>query len=356
MINRRVTKQNTAAARTQSLARGRAVVILAVPPVEELDLIGPLAVFAGVNRVLSENGLAYNVSVVSSEPRRVISGESGISLVTHGHYRKITKPIDTLIVVGSITSRGAQDPQLFAWLRERAERVRRVASICVAAYFLAEAGLLSGKRAATHWMFAGEMQKKYPAVNVDASPIWVQDGNLYTSAGVTAGIDLALAMVEEDQGAAVALQVARGLVVFLRRPGGQAQFSVALSAQTSERKAFRELQAWIAENLPNDLSVPALAGRAAMSPRNFSRVFTRDVGTTPAKFVERISREAAKNQMEESDRSLEEIAGSCGFGSVETMRRTFLARLQLTPGAYRNQFRTKVRVNHRPSHVSPGPR
>jgi len=194
-----------------------------------------------------------------------------------------------------------------------AGRVRRVASVCVGAFVLAEAGLLRNKRATTQWAFASDLQKKYPDVKVDANPIWIQDGNIYTSAGVTAGIDLALAMVEEDQGASVSLDVARGLIVFLRRPGSQAQFSVSLSTQASGRKALDDLQVWMAENLNKDLSVDALARRAAMSQRNFSRVFRKESGTTPAKFVERLRVEAARRQLEQTARAIKEIAASCGF-------------------------------------------
>jgi transcriptional regulator GlxA family with amidase domain len=219
-----------------------------------------------------------------------------------------------------------------------AGRVRRVASVCVGAFVLAEAGLLRNKRATTHWAFASDLQRKYPDIKVDANPIWIQDGNIYTSAGVTAGIDLALAMVEEDHGAPVALDVARVLVVFLRRPGSQAQFSVSLSMQASGRKALDDLQVWMAENLDKDLSAGALAKRAAMSPRNFSRVFRKESGTTPAKFVQLLRVEAARRQLEQTGRSIKEIAASCGFSSSEIMRRTFLSDLEVTPGAYRLRF------------------
>jgi transcriptional regulator GlxA family with amidase domain len=213
--------------------------------------------------------------------------------------------------------------------------------VCVAAFVLAEAGLLHNKRATTHWAFAADLQKKYPDVKVDANPIWIQDGNIYTSAGITAGIDLALAMVEEDHGASVALDVARNLIVFLRRPGGQAQFSVSLSTQASGRTALHDLQVWMAENLNKDLSVDALARRAAMSPRNFSRVFRKENGTTPAKFVERLRVEAARRQLEQTVRAVKEIAASCGFSSSEIMRRTFLSELQVTLSAYRLRFQRR---------------
>jgi transcriptional regulator GlxA family with amidase domain len=317
----------------------KTVALVAVPPVEELDLVGPLEVFAGVNRVLGERGPAYSLKIVSSESGRKIAGECGLSLVAHGHYTNLKHPIDTLIVVGSTSSRSKGNVEFLAWLRKMSKRVRRLASVCVGAFFLAEAGLLDGRRATTHWAFADELKGRYPDVQVDANPIWIQDGNLYTSAGVTAGIDLALAMVEEDHGPAIALDVARGLVVFLRRPGNQAQFSASLATQATGRGALRELQVWMAENLRQDLKVETLAARLAMSPRNFSRVFTKEVGVTPAKFVEHLRVEAARRQLEENHRAVKEIASSCGFSSSEIMRRAFLSNTQLTPSAYRSRFR-----------------
>jgi transcriptional regulator GlxA family with amidase domain len=309
--------------------------------VEELDLIGPLEVFAGANLVLGERGLAYDVRVISSQSKPMIAGECGVSLLAHGYYRKLRGPVDTLLVAGGPTSKDKRDSRLSLWLKKMAGRVRRVASVCVGAFVLAEAGLLHNKRATTHWAFAADLQKKYPDVKVDANPIWIQDGNIYTSAGVTAGIDLALAMVEEDHGASVALGVVRNLIVFLRRPGGQAQFSVSLSTQASGRKALHELQVWMAENLNKDLSVDALARRVAMSPGHFSRVFRKETEITPAKFVERLRVEAARRQLEQTVKAVKEIAASCGFSRSEIMRRTFLSQLQVTPSAYRLRFQRR---------------
>jgi transcriptional regulator GlxA family with amidase domain len=330
----RLTAKPTQASRPPPLS----VVILAVPPTQELDLVGPLEVFAGVNLVLGERGPAYDIRVVSSQTKLTIAGECGVSLLAHDYYRRLREPVDTLIVVAGHTSRNTRDRRLSLWLQKMAGRVRRVASVCVGAFVLAEAGLLRNKRATTHWAFANDLQKKYPDVRVDANPIWIQDGNIYTSAGITAGIDLALAMVEEDQGAAVALNVARNLIVFLRRPGSQAQFSVSLSTQASGHKALHNLQVWMAENLNNDLSIDALAKRAAMSPRNFRRVFRKETGTTPAKFAERLRVEAARRQLEQTVKAVKEIAASCGFSSSEIMRRTFLSQLQVTPSDYRLRF------------------
>jgi transcriptional regulator GlxA family with amidase domain len=274
--------------------RSRTVAFLVVPPVQELDLVGPLEVFTGANRVLAERGPGYVLRIVSAGRTRTVAGHCGVSFVTEGHYSRLGRTkVDTLFVIGGPTSRVRCPPPALRWLRHTALRARRVASVCIGTFFLAEAGLLHGKRAATHWAYADELHAKYPEVLVDAAPIWIRDGNIYTTAGVTAGIDLALAMVEHDHGAAVALDVARGLVVFLRRPGNQAQFSASLSAQACEHATIRDLQAWMAEHLDEDLRVEGLAGRAAMSPRHFARVFVRETGTTPAKFVESLRLEAA---------------------------------------------------------------
>jgi transcriptional regulator GlxA family with amidase domain len=326
---------------TKLATRMKTVALLAVPPVEELGLAGPLGVFAGVNRVLGPRGPAYRIKVVSFESGRKIAGECGMSLVAHGHYKNLKHPIDTLIVAGSMTSRTKSHAELLTWLREMSKSVRRLASVCGGAFFLAEAGLLDGKRTTTHWALGDEFKSKDPDVKLDANPIWIKDGNLYTSAGVTAGIDLALAMVEEDHGAAIALDVGRRLLAFPHRPGSHAQLGAGPLLSGTGRRTFRELQSWILENLRQDLKVETLAARVAMSPRNFSRVFTKEMGVTPAKFVERLRFEAARLQLEETNRAVKEIASSCGFSSSEIMRRAFLSNLQFTPSAYRSRFRAR---------------
>jgi transcriptional regulator GlxA family with amidase domain len=325
----------------KSISSVRRVVFLAVPPIEELDLVGPLEVFAGVNRVLGERGPAYKIEVISAHNRSDIRGECGVSLLAHDYYRRLRGNVDTLLVVGGPSSRTFHDNTLTLWLKKMARRVRRLGSVCVGTFILAETGLLEGKRATTHWVFAKELSEHYPSVKVDPRPIWVQDGNLYTSAGVTAGIDLALHLVEEDLGSAVSLEVARGLVLFLRRQGDQAQFSVSLNTQASEHKVLHELLVWIADNLRNDLRVEVLASHAVMSLRNFARMFVRELRVTPARYVERLRIEAARRRLETTDKSLDEIAAACGFGSAEVMRRAFLKSLQTTAGSYRNHFGTR---------------
>jgi transcriptional regulator GlxA family with amidase domain len=249
--------------------------------------------------------------------------------------------IDTLVIAGGWGTREVvSDAKLIAWIRRAAERSRRVTSVCTGALLLAEAGLLDGKRATTHWAFAEQLKERYPSVQIETDPIYVKQGNIYTSAGVTSGMDLALALVEEDHGREIALAVARWLVMFLKRPGGQSQFSIQLANQTASREPLRDLQWWILDHLDDDLSVEALAARVAMSPRNFARVFTREVGVTPARYVEAARVDAARRKLEESTSSIEQIADVCGFGTSETMRRAFLRNVRVPPADYRDRFRT----------------
>ena len=228
-----------------------------------------------------------------------------------------------MLLVCGVGTRNARDRALFAWMRSVVPRVRRMGSVSVGAFLLAEAGLLNGLRATAHWKFGQELARRYPNVTVVADPVWIKDGNIYTSAGVSAGIDLALAWVEEDCGNRIAGEVACELVLFLRRPGGQAQVSVSLTRQAEEMKSIQEIQVWIAENLQRKLSLQILAERAAMSVRNFERVFTREVGVSPARYVLRMRVEAAQRILEQSGKGLKQIAGLCGFSSVDIMRRAF---------------------------------
>jgi transcriptional regulator GlxA family with amidase domain len=240
--------------------------------------------------------------------------------------------------------RASEDAALVAWLQETAARTRRVCSVCTGAFLLARAGLLDGRSATTHWSACAALARRYPRVRVASEPIFVRDGNVYTSAGVTAGIDLSLALVEEDVGRETSLRIARELVLFIRRGGAQAQFSVGLAGQEAQRASLRALQEWMAANLDDDLSVPALAERAFMSPRNFARVFTRETGSTPAAYVERLRIERARTLLETTDLQLAEVARRCGFGTVETLRRGFARRLHVSPSDYRDRFATTDNV------------
>jgi transcriptional regulator GlxA family with amidase domain len=316
----------------------RRVVVFAAPPVEELDIVGPWEVFASANNALNGKARAYDIELVTTNRTLMVTGDSGLTLLAGRRYNQLKGDIDTLIVSGGRGAQTMRDCDVLKWLQSMAKRVRRVASICTGAFLLAEAGVLNRRRATTHWMFAKDFALRYPDVTVESDRIYVQDGHIYTSAGVTAGMDLSLALVEEDLGSTLALQVARALVLFLRRPGGQSQFSALLASQTSEHRPLRNLQVWIAESVRQDLSVESLASRVAMSPRNFARVFKREIGTTPGHFVEQIRIECARRELEMTEKSLEEIAAVSGFKSGEVMRRAFVRCVGTSPSAYRDHF------------------
>jgi transcriptional regulator GlxA family with amidase domain len=317
---------------------GRRIVIVAYPDVQLLDVVGPLEVFAIANR----EGVAragYTVEVVTVDGEAV-TGSSGLAIVPRRALRSVRGAIDTLIVAGGTgTPDAMRDAELIGWLRRAAPRCRRVASVCSGAFVLAAAGLLDGRRATTHWQVCDTLARLYPSVTVEPDPIYVRDGNVSTSAGVTAGMDLALAFVEEDLGRDAALRVARQLVLFVRRPGGQSQFSAQLAAQHALRPGLRDLQAWIADHPRDDLSVAALASRAAMSPRHFARAFRDEIGMTPAAYVECTRVEHARSLLETTDLGFGEVADVSGFGSIETMRRAFGRRLGVAPSDYRHRFR-----------------
>jgi len=325
-----MTTTSSNVSRRSALQRQRRVIVLVVPPVEELDLVGPIQVLSAANRLAGKP--IYSVQVATTGADLKVEGEGGLlSFLAHGHYQALKADFDSLLIVCGVATRATRDQELFAWMRSVALRVRRLGSVCVGSFLLAEAGLLNGKRATAHWKFGRELAERYPKVRVVAEPIWVRDGNIYTSAGITAGIDLALAWVEEDCGNAIASEVARELVLFLRRPGGQAQLSVSLGAQAKEMKSMQELQVWIAENLQQQLSLPILADRVAMSVRNFERVFTRELGVPPARYVLEMRVEAARRMLERTSKGLEQIAQASGFSSADAMRRAFLRTLRMTP-------------------------
>ncbi len=316
--------------------------MLAFPEVQVLDVMGPLEVFSRTARWLRDTGrtpgLAYTVEILGLEAGPFPTS-SGLRLHADRGYAEVGEGVDTLMVAGGVgvTPLRAQAP-LHAWLRAQAGQVRRMASICTGAFLLAEAGLLEGKQATTHWGHCADFAKAFPGVAVAPDILFVKQGALYTSGGVTAGMDLALALVEEDWGRDVALAVARELVMFLKRPGGQAQFSAQLSVQLAEQAPLRDLQAFIQEHPAEDLSVEALARRVAMSPRNFARVFAQEVGLTPARFVASVRLETARRLLEESTESLEAIAALSGLGTPEALRRAFLRTLGIPPGQYRARF------------------
>jgi len=315
----------------------RTVLIVLFDGIQSLDVTGPLEVLAGARD--HQGNPAYRVRTASlgSAPVRTTSG---LAIVPDGDLSEASEreAPDLLIVPGGGGTRRLE-PDLVAWLRAHAPQAKRVASVCSGAFLLAEAGLLDGRRVTTHWARCEALQRQYPAIDVDPDPIFIIDGRIATSAGVTAGIDLALALVEEDLGRDAALTVARHLVVFLRRPGNQAQFSAQLSAQVATRAPLRDVQQWITEHPADDLSVDALARRASMSPRHFARAFAAEVGLTPGRYVERIRLEAARRHLEDTAEGVEQTARACGYGTPEAMRRAFIEALGVSPAEYRRRFR-----------------
>ena len=316
----------------------RFIDLLAFPAVQLLDVTGPLQVFASANDIVVEAGGSppYALRVVA-QGGQGITASAGLALAAEP-LPPADAAVDTLMVAGGQgVEAAAADVVLVDWVRERATQARRVASVCTGAFLLAASGVLDGRRAATHWSCCAELARRFPAVHVEPDPIFVRDGSVWTSAGVTAGIDLALALVEEDLGLTVALAVARYLVVYLKRPGGQAQFSAALSLQAADDK-FGALHAWINAHLAHDTSLPVLASQAGMSERSFSRHYTDATGQTPARAVERLRVEAARRLLSGSRLPIKRISQRCGFGSEETMRRSFVRLLDVSPQDYRARF------------------
>ena len=312
----------------------RRIIVLVVPPVDELDLVGPLQVFNSINRLAARN--IYTIEVVTNADRLTLDGEGGVlTFMAKNHFDKVEGACDSVLLVCGLGTRSVRDAALSAWLRKKAAEVRRLGAVCVGAFLLAEAGLLNGRRATTHWRFGREMAARYPGVRVQHEPLWVKDGNIYTSAGISAGIDLALAWVEEDCGSGLAHEAARELVLFLRRPAGQPQLSISLASQASDMMSIRELQIWIAEHLQTQLSIEGLAHRMSMSVRNFERVFTREVGTTPSQYVLQTRVEAARRELERTGRGLKQVASAAGFSNLDVMRRAFVRLLGITPLRYR---------------------
>jgi transcriptional regulator GlxA family with amidase domain len=320
---------------------GPLILFVAFPGMCLLDMTGPLTVFWAATRYRSERGMpAYRRHTVSLHGGLLPTVE-GVSLQTAALSDFAGMDIDTIVLPGSpeIERIVAESAELVAWLRQVGGRARRVASVCSGAFLLAQAGLLDGRRAATHWGMCDRLQALFPAVIVDRDAIFIEHEKIWTSAGVTAGIDLALALVEHDGGRDIAMKVARELVVFLKRPGGQSQFSELLQSQSRDGLGFEMLHLWITDNLENaHLSVDALAEKMSMSPRNFSRAYKQATGRSPAKAVEIIRLEAARRLLEQSQRNAQQIALQCGFGDEERMRVTFQRHLAVSPSDYRKRF------------------
>jgi len=311
--------------------------ILAFPDFQLLDVSGPADVFAEAARQLGDPR-AYSVQVIGTEPG-VLRSSCGLRLVVDATVSTVRGKLDTLLVAGSPEVEALRSGQeLHRWLQTQSRSVRRLGSVCTGAFVLGAAGLLDGRIATTHWNNVAQLRDEYPQVLLEPDAIYVKDGNLYTSAGVTAGLDLALAMVEEDHGRELALRVARELVMFLKRPGGQSQFSANLAAQTAEKSHIREVQEHVLSNLKADLSVPQLATRAGMSERNFTRVFHEETGMTPAQFVEKARIDEARRQLEDSDDPLKRLAANVGYANLDAFSRAFNRRIGVSPSEYRRQF------------------
>ncbi|MFD5461856.1 GlxA family transcriptional regulator [Kitasatospora sp. NPDC127059] len=313
------------------------IVFAVFPDFQILDLTGPHEVFTQAGRLTG--GVVIDTVAATPGPVPASGGLAVSPTRTTDEFDAADHPVDTLIAVGgSGVHRACEDGRFVDWFARTARRSRRTASVCSGAFLLGAAGLLHGRRAVTHWSCCARLAELHPLATVDPDPIFVRDGELWTSAGVTAGLDLALAMAEADHGPEVSRTIARHLVMFVQRPGGQAQFSAQLSAQRPERAPLREILAWIADHPDSDLGVPALAARAAMSERNFTRVFRAETGRTPASYVESVRIEAARRLLETTAATLESVARSCGFGTVETLHRGFKRTLHVTPGEYRRRF------------------
>ncbi len=322
------------------------VVIVIFPGFQTLDALGPLEVFATAGELAARtgaaaaNGSAYRVELWA-ERVGPVGAWTGVEFVAQRAYPRARVPVDTLLLAGGgqLGQPGVRSARgLLRFLRRSAGQVRRIGSVCTGAFALAEAGLLRGRRATTHWRFAAELSRRHPDVAVEPDALFVRDGNVYTSAGVSAGMDLALALVEEDLGRSVALATARELVLFLKRPGGQSQFSAELRAQERAAGPLAELPQWLGEHLDQDLSVPALGRQTAMSERNFARVFRATFGEPPARFVERMRVGRARRLLEDGELRLDEVAVAAGFGNAERMRKSFQRQLDVVPRDYRQRF------------------
>lgn len=321
----------------------RRVVIAVFPDVDLLDVTGPAEVFALANR--ETGGTAGYRVQLAGRTGGAVATSAGVRLVADLSFAEVGGVLDTLLVPGAVDMHPGGpvariDRDVVEWVKRAAPQARRVASVCAGAHLLAAAGLLDGRTATTHWSTAAQLAADHPAVTVDPDPIFVRSGKVWTGAGISACMDLALALVAEDLGEEVALAVARQLVMYLKRQGGQSQFSVPLSRPPASRRDIDELRMFIADHLDGDLSAAALAGRMCLSERHFARVFRQETGTSPASYVEAARVEAARRLLESTDQALAEVAAGCGFGSVETLHRALRKQIGTSPAAYRRRFRT----------------
>ena len=322
----------------------KTIALVAMPGVQLLDLAGPSDVFTCANNLLAADSAGtsrpYNVVLLTATDAPHLTTSAGITLLGAAGVQQWHAPVDTLLVAGSpLEAVEALPAEFFTWLATMTDAVRRMGSVCVGAFALSKAGILVGRRATTHWAFCAQLQAQFPAVQVEQAPFFVRDGHVYTSGGITSGMDLALALVEEDYGHALALRVAQKLVLQLRRTGNQGQFH-SLWPEIGEVPLLRSLRPWLVAQLHTAISVEQMAEHLHMSPRNFARVFVKATGLPPAKFVEKLRLGAARRYLEESDLGLDQVAHACGLGTAVTLRRLFLKELQLSPRQYRASFQT----------------
>ncbi len=315
-------------------ASSRRVLLVLVPPVDELDVVGHTQVLSLANVMAGRR--FYDLQVATTGHELVVPGEGGfLSFMASRRLSEVEGPFDDILLVCGVENRRATDPALIEWLQREAPRAQRVGAVCVAVFHLADAGLLDGRRATAHWRFVDEFARRHPKVRVAAAPIWIQDGPMFTSAGVTAGFDMALGWVEDDLGPALATEIAAELVLFARRSGDEAQVSHILTAQAGERRQVRELVPWIHDNLHKPLTVEIMAGRACMSSRTLERAFAREIGRSPARFLLEARIAHARRLLGTTSRSLEQVARASGFATADAMRRAFRRFDGSSPRAYR---------------------
>lgn len=314
----------------------KTIVLVAVPDARLLNVAGPSDVFTMASKIKDPANPSYRVLLASATRSRQVVTASGVIVLCEMSAMDIDFPIDTLIV-------GGTSPRIpgafYEWLQEQYGDVQRMGSVCAGAFSLARAGLLDGRNVTTHWEVCGKLAAEFPAVQVDSTPFYVKDGKIYTSGGVTSGIDLALGMVEEDLGHELALQVARRLVLHLRRPGGQLQYGHLLPGYEQESPLVGRIHQWLRRHIAEEVKVEMMAAKVSMSPRNFARVFLRETKMTPAKYLEKLRVDMARQYLEDSDLSMEQIAEKCGLGGLVSMRRTFMRHLKISPSYYRSTFR-----------------
>jgi len=324
------------------------IAFLVIPDVTLLDVTGPYEVFSQAIEYIRPEALSrqkpvYKLHTLSIGKHKNVRSASGMVIQCEGTIDSVDYNVDTLFVPGvpnSLQEDYRLPSKVIRWIREQSKTANRICSVCTGTFILAEAGILNGRKATTHWEKCRALANKYPDINVDNDPIFIKDGKIYTSAGISAGMDLALALVEEDLGRAAALEVARQMVLYLKRPGSQSQYSSVLTHQHTDYRPIQETEIWITDHLNEELTVERLAERVSMSMRNFARVFIRETGITPAKYINKLRIETACRYLVDSQLSLKEIATLCGMGSIDNMRKTFLKHIGISPAGYRQNFGT----------------